>query len=401
MIPTSEINSSFRYLLISRAARSVALIFVTLSLPLYLLAINFSIVIIGLLYLFMTLFTVFLMFSLGIVGDRIGYKNSLIIGEIPGLVVMLILSLTTNHALIAIATVLGGVGGAPGGMRGAFAPGASALIARNWPNEEDRVSRLAAMTFVSSTAAIGGSLLLVFHGFMLSYVTTGFAFRILYSLGSVLMLFSVLSLLLLKEREKVKKRTILMQKESGIFTAKVVLTNIVNGSGLGLSVSLLPAWFALMYHADSSSIGTLFTASYAATSIGSFVATKLRYGGGSRPLLIGSITRIFQGLIMVPIAIMPSFFIAAVLYAARSAIAGVGTPARTAINISGIRDGDFGTASSIQGVSMRLSQSTSGAAGYLMDVSLPLPLVGGGLIQALGGIVYYLSFRKGRIKSRK
>lgn len=396
MSSKEAIDKSFKFLLISRAARSTALIFGTLSIPLYLLVLQFSIVVIGLLYFFMTMFTVLLIFLVGMLGDRIGYRNALIIGEIPPLIVMVIFATTTNPAFVIIATVLGGVGGAPGAMRGAFSPGTVALVARNWPKEQDRITRLAKVTFVGSVSAVGGSIFLVLHGFIEPYVGSAGAFRILYTISAILVAVSIISLSMLKEGERIKKPSRFLQKESGAYTLKVITTNLVNGSALGLSISLLPAWFALMYHSTSTQIGALFSVSYIATAIGSYTASRVSFGSPERTLLAASVARVVQGLILVPMAFMPYFYLAGIIYAVRSAVAGFGTPTRMSINVSGIKGGDFGTATSLQGISGRASQGTSGAAGYLMDYYLPLPLVTGGLIQAFAGLFYYKMFSKSR-----
>jgi hypothetical protein len=83
------------------------------------------------------------------------------------------------------------------------------------------------------------------------------------------------------------------------------------------------------------------------------------------------------------------------VYAGRSFVAGVGAPNRTTVNVSGISSGDFGVGTSIQGISSRVSQSFSGLSGYLMDVSLPLPLLTGGILQSISGVVYYKLLKRG------
>jgi hypothetical protein len=92
-------------------------------------------------------------------------------------------------------------------------------------------------------------------------------------------------------------------------------------------------------------------------------------------------------------AFSPLGILAFGLYAVRSTVAGMGMPMRTAINIRGIGNEDYGTASSIQGVATRASQSTSGISGYLMDAYLPSTLFIGGALQIIGAAVYYSVIR--------
>ncbi|EEZ92534.1 MAG: hypothetical protein BJBARM4_0896 [Candidatus Parvarchaeum acidiphilum ARMAN-4] len=49
------------------------------------------------------------------------------------------------------------------------------------------------------------------------------------------------------------------------------------------------------------------------------------------------------------------------------------------INSNGVNAQDYGTASSVMGLANRLAQTSSGLSGYLMDVSLPFPVLLGHL----------------------
>jgi hypothetical protein len=62
--------------------------------------------------------------------------------------------------------------------------------------------------------------------------------------------------------------------------------------------------------------------------------------------------------------------------------------------MKGISTEDFGAASSIQGIASRASQATAGASGYLMEIYLPMPLIIGGLLQAISGWVYLRMLRQ-------
>ena len=55
----------------------------------------------------------------------------------------------TSGPLIYL-SVIGGIAGGPGGMRGAFSPGSTALVAKNWKEPSDRVKKLGLMTTVGS-----------------------------------------------------------------------------------------------------------------------------------------------------------------------------------------------------------------------------------------------------------
>jgi MFS family permease len=74
-------DMGFKWLVFSRIMRSIGIIFITLSSSLYLNLIHVSLVLIGVVFLGVIGFNSALSLTLGIIGDRYGYKRSLIIGE--------------------------------------------------------------------------------------------------------------------------------------------------------------------------------------------------------------------------------------------------------------------------------------------------------------------------------
>ncbi len=396
--PQKDIDRRFFFLLLSRAARSCALIYANLSIPLYLLAIHYDIVTIGIIYIFVAIATTAVSLVIGFLGDRIGFRKAMILGEIPALFLTAALTSTTNHELIIAGIIASGSAGAAGGLRGAFSPGINAFIATNWPDTGERVRRMALITAVASAFSIAGSLMLFAYDFISGTYGTINTFRLLYGISFGLILTSFISLFLLKERPVTKKTNRVMNKESGKYVLKVLVSNAINGSGLGLSIVLLPAWFELRYGIDASQVGLVFLFSYVGTAAGSFLMSRtglLKMRNRSRTLFTASVTRIIQGALMAVVAFSPFLPLAVAVYAGRSFVAGVGAPNRTTVNVSGISSGDFGVGTSIQGISSRVSQSFSGLSGYLMDVSLPLPLLTGGILQSISGVVYYKLLKRG------
>ncbi|MGC8557872.1 MAG: MFS transporter [Nitrososphaeria archaeon] len=388
-----EIDSSFNFLLASRALRSISLILLNLSLSIYLKALGYGLIFIGVVYFFIVLFNVMVTLILGILGDRMGYARTMIIAESLPLIAMLGLALSTNMYIIVISAMVGGITGSPGGMRGAFSPGMTSYIASNWPEERERVERLSRIYMVASVASIGGSLLLVTHGYISSYYGIVNAFRVLFGISFIITLASLVSLLFLREKRRPRKTTRVMKKESFSYMLRVMIPNMVNSAGTAIAFPLLPLWFELMYRVSASYVGMIFTVAYAFTAAGSYISGRYLNRSRMSALAVSSWTRVLQGAMLIVIALTPFLPLSVALYSVRSLIAGVGTPMRSAIGVRGISGEDYGTASGIQGVFTRSSQLTSGLSGFLMDEAIPMPLITGGVLQLAGAVMFYKFIR--------
>ncbi|MBB5254637.1 MFS transporter [Sulfurisphaera ohwakuensis] len=384
-------DRTFKFLLISRVTRSISLIYVSLSIPLYLSLLGLSPVTIGLIVFGVVGFYASLSFGLGMLGDRIGYKKSLIIGDLLPLIGTALLAVVTSVKLIIPLLIITGIGGgASGGLRGMWSPGISALIASNWRDEKERVKRLGLISSAASAASIIGSLLISIKQFL--PFSSLEDYRFIFGISSLLLFVSVISLVFVEEAQRPKKTTKIMKKSSLNYILRVIASNAVTGAGIGLAIPLLPLWFKIAYHANDFEIGLVFTFSYALTSIGSFLATRIKFD----TLKIASITRVLNGVLLIGIAFSPWFYLASALYALRGLNAGIGAPNRTAINVRGVSEEDYGTATSLQGISTRIAQLSSGLSGYLLETWIPLPELSGGILQAIGGYIYYRLLKEKR-----
>ena len=392
----------FKFLLYSRISRSMAIIYMTLASPLYLSLINISLPNIGLIYFGIMLFSSILSLSLGFLGDRIGFRKALMISELPPIFGLFILWATTNIYLITMAVIIGGIGGIAGGLRGSFSPGLSAFTANNYKDEKERVKKLSLLNRTSSIGSIIGAILLMMHSILQSFFGGVYAYKILFLVAAFLMLISLISLYFVQENARPKKSTKIMKKESMRYVVRIAALNALNGSGLGLSLPLLPLLFSIAFGLPKETtalyIGLIYIPSYVATALGSHVAHKVRFKSGilavaSRARMLGGFLLIVMGAVFAMqylgiFTFLPLLGIAAFLYSARSFNAGIGSPSIITVNIKGVHLEDYGTASSIQGLSGTLSQSSIGAGGYLIEYALPLPLFVGGALQLAAGYLY-------------
>ncbi|MEM3181402.1 MAG: MFS transporter [Candidatus Micrarchaeaceae archaeon] len=387
-----EVDRSFKFFIYSRAARSVGLIYVSLAFSLYLSALKLSLVSIGFVAALVMLFMIFFTLILGFLGDRAGFKVELLISEGVTFLGIALITISTNIDVIIIGMMIAGLTGGAGGIRGSFSPGSNAFIANNYRDEKERVKKYSLNSLVASVSAIAGSILFSLVTPLSLRVGLLLAYRYLFAISAALLGVSFIMLLFLKEQKKEKKTAKIMNKTSQKYIVKVITVNSLGGAGMGLIAPLLPLWLVLMYHVTSLEVGTLFTVVYAATALGLYFS--LKYANKFESLAIAYVTRVVQGALIIAMALSPTFLVAGVFYFLRATISGFGSPSRTNVNIRGISNEDYGTASSVQGVATRVAQLSSGASGYLMDILLPIPLLAGGMLQMASGISYKLLFKR-------
>ncbi|MCL4404533.1 MFS transporter, partial [Candidatus Marsarchaeota archaeon] len=172
-------RGSFRFLIYSRALRSAALIYMTLSFSLYLHALKVTIIDIGLVAALTMLFTLVLTLFLGMVGDRKGYKYELIVSEFFTMVGAFVIGFSSNVLLIMFGMIIAGISTGSGGMRGAFSPGSSAYVASVFGEEKDRVKGFSKLTITASLFSVVGSVMFGIVGLAPAYVGVLSSYRYL------------------------------------------------------------------------------------------------------------------------------------------------------------------------------------------------------------------------------
>ena len=293
-------RDSFRFLVLSRGLRSVAIIYMTLAAPLYLDFINISLPQIGLIYVAVMLFAGALNMALGMLGDRYGYKKALLLAEILPMLAAFTIGFTENTALLIAAVILGGVGGVAGGIRGTFTPGTTALVASSYPDDKERVKRLSSLTKIGSIASILGALMLIGHTYLTGVFGIAGAYRILFAVAGAVMALSFISLLFVQSDKRPEKTTTMMKRSSLIYTLKVSGANMINGAAIGISMPLFPLILGIAFHIPiellSLTVGLVYIPSYVGVAFGSYFAG--RYSGRHNIVKVASYARISSGILL-------------------------------------------------------------------------------------------------------
>ncbi len=397
-----EFDKHFKFLLYSRGLRSIAIIYMTLAAPLYLSALKISVVYIGIIYVGVMLFLALSNFLLGLLGDRFGYKKAMIIGETFPILGGILLFLSGNIYVVILAVVVGGIGGVAGGIRGSFSPGTTALVVSNYPDDKERVRRLSALTKTASVFSIAGALMLISQSYLTHYLGILLAYRALFLAAALLVFFSFVSLTFVSEKPRPRKTTRIMKRSSMDYTIRVILLNSINGAAIGIAIPLLPlllaSAFKIPVQTTSLTIGLIYIPSYLCVAAGSYLAGKFSNRG--KILRISILARTSSGILLLLMGALvaceylgilseyPLLAAVALLYSMRSTIAGFGNPSIQAMNLKGINNEDYGIASGMQGIATNMAMASSGISGYLAEYLLPAPLIAGGLLQILAGLLY-------------
>jgi MFS family permease len=395
--PSAGGDRNFRLLLYARVLRSIGISFSSVALPLYMAALGFSVVVIGISFLLMTVFGSLLVFLWGPLGDRYGYAGVMMAVEVLFVASAVIFSLSPAGILpiILFAAVIGGYGGmGGGGLRGAFGPGMTALVGYLWRGPDERVRRLGTVTFVAGLAGTAGYALLSAQSALSAVLGEAGAFRAVYILTAFTGLGAIVLLGLIREPRHARKKERMITREGGRFVSRIVISNVVNGAGIGLAIPLLPLWFRLAFGYSNAEISAIYVVSAIAGAAASYFAHEVSSRLGA--VRSAAVARVTNGLLLVTMAFAPLGILAASLYFLRAVSAGVGAPIRQAVTMGGVQDTELGTATSLTGLAQRASFASSGLGGYLLTLSEGLPLEFGGVLQVCGGALFYGLLRRSK-----
>ena len=392
------------------ASRALAAIVV----PLYLAHVGYSGLRLGELFFSAALVSLVISTLTGFASDRIGRKPFLV--AVPLLVTLAggLFAVTTRNWILFAAASIGSIGrgaGAGAGQVGPYQPAESAYVTDSveprWRN--DIFSRL---SFASTFGALLGGLLAValspshvtrltaFSGYRSSFI----AVAISATLSFVLALFIVESrpnkhgkqvegTMHSKANETPEKRSRFFPRKSKSVLLKLWVTNSVNGMAVGMFGPFVTYWLYKRFGADTATIGILYAVTNV-TSLGSAVVAS-PLARRFKSVRTVSVVRLVQALLLVPLALAPTLWVAGTIYVVRMFAQRIGMPLRQSFVLA-LADPD--ERSRVAALSNLPAQGAVAAspllAGYLFDeVSLSLPFVLGGILQFINSVMYYWFFK--------
>ncbi len=381
----------------ARAARSVGQGALVAAFALYLNALGWTAPAIGATLSAALVAGAALTLAVGPMSDRLGRRRFLLAYELLQAAAALLALLTASPPALVLAAVVGGFGRGANGSAGPFGPLEQAWLAQALP-----VAMRGAVFSVNAAIGFGGMALgaLLAGGvqFLIGPLGELLAYRPLFllSLAGSVAAFALIASLGEPEQPRPLERAIAAseRRSENRMLVRLVAVNTLNGLGIGMIAPLIAYWFALRFEHGPGSIGPALAASFVLGAIGSVVAGRLVHRHG----LIGPVV-IMRGLglaFLVAVPLMPSFGVAAALYALRAGF-NQGTAGVRQALVAGLTRERRGLAASLQNVSIQIPRAVGPlVAGLMLHAGmLRAPFLVAAALQA-SYLVLYVRFFRGR-----
>ncbi len=398
------ISRDMSLILLARAGMSTMRGLAGVLTPIYLALIGFSALRLGLLFTVVGLTSTIFTLMIGFTSDRIGRKIFLIVLPVMAAGAGVVFALTTNVTAIFIAAALGTFGrgaGAGAGAVGPYMPAESALLAEKVAPRY-RNSLFGRAAFAANLGALlGGGLLATLPDVLPHFhVPTMTAFRIAYGIAAVLSLVSGLIVLPIADARPVRaprtsrQRGVIFSRATWGILIKLGVTNAFNGTAVGFFGPFITYWLFRRYGAGPAAIGLLFSIINIATLVSNLGAAGLaRRFGLVRAIVFG---RILQAILIVPMVLAPTFWLAGMVYLVRMLAQRVALPLRQSYVMGVIPNDERASASALSNLPSQLTMSVSPSiAGAIFDTGqLALPFEIGALLQLINALLFGVFFNK-------
>lgn len=404
-----ELHPTTKRLILARAFRSIGQGALVVDLTLYLHAMGWSGLHIGLVLSAAGLFGALLSLGVGITSDRLRRKPFLLIYETIVFLSSIIAFFSNQPVILTTVIIIAGFGRGANGAAGPFSP-----VEQAWLAEEIRAIKRGSV--YSLNTALGffgmgfGALLAMLPSFFSLLIERGSGTNIVHAsafqpLFLIVTIASIINLILLynaderysgsriiKTLKQKKLESDIKHQENKMLTGLVIL-NSFNGLAIGFTGPLISYWFALRFGVGPASIAPIMAVTFFFTGFSSILTGKVSEKIGIVQSVVWA--RFFGLILLVILPIIPFFWIASLIYLLRSAFNRGSVGARQALTVGLVRDERRGFATSLNAVSMQIPQSVGPSiAGYLFSAGqLQLPFYAGAFLQGIYLIMYRRFFR--------
>ena len=380
-------DRDLKLLLLSSFSTSIVIGLSGIIQPLYLSALGYDSAEVGALLGTSALISVAVLLPAGVVADRYGRKNILILSISAYAVAFGIYAIFTNFQSLFIASTLIGI------SWGTYV-GPSSAILTDKTNKTERSYVFSLNSFLAAFAIILGSLLAGATDSVGSILhqTSVEAFRTMFWIAVGLTLVALPELFVIHEASFIKRRKGVVAFKSWRLIGLFGAVNGLIGFGAGTLIPLLPLYLRSKFLATDVEIGVLFAVSHAAMGVANLFAPRLSEKIGP----VATIT-FTQALSMLPLATIPfltTFSWVAVMYVTRTALMNMSTPILTAYTMSVVSPDERASTSGVITMAWNGTYAVGTMlSGILMRIHLDFPFYGSLLFYTLASIIFYLCFR--------
>jgi len=390
-----------RIILLARTSMSVARAIAGVVAVLYLAAVGMSALEIGVLFLVVTVVSALMSTTIGLLSDRFGRKPFLVVVPLLAALAAGVYCVDRAPIPLFVFAALGSFGrgaGAGGGTVGPYQPAESAFVAESVPSSA-RSAAFGRLAFTSTLGALFGGLLAGLaqtHAHMSPAAATT-AYRPAFVAAGILAAVAGIVALWLKEPARsepvrpepgIRRAGLVWPKRSWPALWRLSTTNAVNGMAMGMVGPFVSYWLARRYGVSPGSIGLLF----AVVNAGSLASTLAAAGIGRRVGTVRAIVvvRALGGLLLVPMVLAPTFWIAGAVYFVRMFTQRIGLPLRQSFTQDVAHPDER---ASVAALSNLPAQGTMGVsqvlAGYLFEsVGLAAPFELSAVFQCVNAVLY-------------
>lgn len=183
-----------------------------------------------------------------------------------------------------------------------------------------------------------------------------------------------------------------LSRASWLLLARLWVTNSVNGLAVGFFGPFVTYWFYRRYGVDAVAVGLLFSLINLAALVANLGAARIAAKLGLVRAIV--VSRALQAILIIPMVLAPTFWLAGGFYLLRMLAQRVGLPLRQSYLMGVSTPEERGMVGALANLP---SQATSAAsptlAGYLFDhVALALPFEIGAILQGVNTALFFLFF---------
>lgn len=392
-----------RLLMGARAARSVGQGALVADFALYLHALHWSALAIGILYSLSLLVGAAATLLVGPLSDHFGAKGFLLGYEGVQLVAASIALSTTQPIWLGGAAILGAFGRGANGGAGPFAPAEQSWISRSVV-EPQWAPIFHFNTSIGLSGMAAGALLAALPSVFEGMLPGAAAYRPLFL---IVLIGSVVCLLFLRAAEALPAERATEEKSTSVEAAtaktqqplwRLMLTfgsiNTLNGLGIGMVGPLMAYWFHLRFGIGPAAIGGTMAIAFASAAFMSLIGLRLtrRFG------LVGTVLRMrLLGLaLLLALPFSPFFWLAMLIFIIRAALNQGNIGSRQTLFLGLVDKDRRGLAATINSLSIQAPRAIGPtiAAAFFQWEMLVTPFLIAGALQ--GAYLYFFQrFFKG------